>query len=358
MKITKTEEINLKRRLEVLKNEMKEANLIVQYLKRYLYHPIKNFIAKYYFLLLRRLTDIKVIGITGSAGKTTTKEMIASILKQVGPTVWSKANIDPVYNISSTILMCAPFTKYLVLEMGVEKLGEMDFYLWLAMPDIGVITNIYPTHTEFLKDEEGVLKEKSKLVLNLEKDGVAVLNRGDERLRNFAEKVKAKVVWFEGENDACAAVVGRLLGASVVDIKRGLENYERPKHRYEIIKHKSGAVIFDDSYNSNPEALLESLRKFNKLAGKNTKVAVIGDMLELGELAIPQHKRIGAKIKKYDFKKVFGVGKLTKYIASDNFDSWEKVIPYLNKYLKSKTYILIKGSRSVGLDRLVLELTS
>ena len=327
-------------------------------IKKYFYHPAKNILAKYYLVFLRKFMGLKVVGITGSAGKTTTKEMVASILKQNAPTVWSKYNIDPIYNISATILRCTPYTKFLVLEMGIEKLGEMDFYLWLAKPDVGVITNIFPTHTEFLKDEKGVLCEKGKLVLNLEKGDTAVLNKGDGRLRKLGEKVKAKVVWFDGDNEDCAIAVCKALGIKGKDIEIGLKNYEKPRHRYEIIKHASGAVIFDDSYNSNPEALLKTLTIFNKLAGVNTKIAVLGDMLELGDLAESQHKRVGKEIEKYSFARVFGVGKLVKYVTPEVFDSWEDVLPRLKEYLKPKTFILVKGSRSIGLDKLVLKLSS
>ena len=116
-------------------------------IKRYLYHPLKRRVAKYYLALLKKYGGLKVIGITGSAGKTTAKEMLASILKLQGKTVYSHANIDPVYNIPATILKCPPWAKYLVLEMGVEYPGEMDSYLNIAPPDIGVILNVYLTHT-------------------------------------------------------------------------------------------------------------------------------------------------------------------------------------------------------------------
>ncbi len=109
------------------------------YVLRWFIHPIKRKIAKYYLAFLKRFFGIKIIGITGSVGKTTTKEMVASTLKLQGPTVCSYANIDQIYNLPTTILRARPWTKYLVLEMGVEYPGEMDFYLWLAKPDIGVI---------------------------------------------------------------------------------------------------------------------------------------------------------------------------------------------------------------------------
>src|SRR3989304_4696340 len=178
--------------------------LMGTYIKRFFIHPIKRRLAKYYLITLKKIFGLKVIAITGSAGKTTTKEMIASILKQDGGTIASLANIDPIYNIPSTILRCTPFTKYLVLEMGIEYPGEMDFYLWLATPDMGVITNIYPTHTEFLGDVGGVYMEKSKLVRSLKKNDIAVLNSQDKYLTKLKNSLTGKIVWF-GDGTAVMA---------------------------------------------------------------------------------------------------------------------------------------------------------
>jgi UDP-N-acetylmuramoyl-tripeptide--D-alanyl-D-alanine ligase len=327
-------------------------------------HPIKRRIAKYYLFFLRKFTGIKVIGITGSAGKTTTKEMLASILKLKGNTVYTVANIDPVFNIPTTILKCNLGTKYLILEMGVEYPGEMDFYLWLAKPDIGVITNIFPTHTEFLGDIDGVLKEKSKLVKAFSKDDYAVLNKTDFRLKTLTSKIEAKIIWFDGENSDAARKVAEIFSVSEKDIEEGLKNYDRPKHRFEIIKHKSGAIIFDDSYNSNPEALLATLRKFDGLAGKNIKIAVLGDMKELGKIEEKEHRRVGKEIAKSNFNIVVGVGSAIKHLLDEvksgskdtetyHFQKAEDVLPKLKSMLKKDTYVLIKGSRSVGLDKVV-----
>lgn len=313
-------------------------------------HPFKRRLARWYLRILQRFTDIKVIGVTGSAGKSTTVQMVASILRQSAAMVATPPSIDPIFNVPNTILRSTPWTKYLILEMSVEYPGEMDYYLWLARPDIGVITNIFPTHTEFLGDIEGVFKEKSKLVKNTK---IAVLNKNDKYLRSLNHKLEAEIVWFSGENEAAARAVGKIFGVSGENIEEGLKNYEKPRHRYEIIKHKSGAVIFDDSYNSNPEALLFSLKKFNALAGRNTKIAVLGDMLELGTMADRQHKRIGEEIKKYNFRRVFGVGVKVKFITDDVFANINDLFPILKKYLKKDVYFFIKGSRSIGLDRLV-----
>lgn len=324
--------------------------------KKYIYHPIKNIIAKYYVLLLQKVFGLTVIGITGSAGKTTTKEILASILKLYGKTVYSFDNIDPVYNISTTILRCTPLTKYLILEMGVEYPNEMDFYLWLVRPQVGVITNIFPTHTLYFGNENGVLKEKSKLVKNTK---IAILNSDDKYLSNLKFALRAKTYWFKNGENAIetnkniTTKVSEILGISDDLIKKGLNNYESPKHRLQIIKHKSGAIIVDDSYNSNPEAVISTLKYFNKIAGRNKKVGVIGDMLELGKIEVQEHKRIGLEIKKYKFEKVIGVGKLVRFVTDDCYDNYLDVLPVIKKYLKNNTYILIKGSRSIALDKLV-----
>lgn len=336
-------------------------------------HPVKRQIAKAYLILLKKFFSLKVIGITGSAGKTTTKEMIASILKTVGNTVWTKANIDPIYNIPSTILRCTPFTKYLVLEMGIEFPGEMDFYLWLAKPDVGVILNIFPTHTEFLGDIEGVLKEKSKLVLSLGKSGFAVLNSKDKNLQKLANKLKAKVFWFKSDEDPlrqnanAARKVAEILKIKEENVIKGLKTYSKLEHRFEIKKTKSGAVIFDDSYNSNPKALLAILKKFNKLAGRGKKIAVLGDMLELGKIEEAQHRRVGKEIAKCDFEILIGVGSAVKFLVSEVnkyskktktyiFSTPEEASILLKKLLNKNTFILIKGSRSIGLEKIVYNL--
>lgn len=319
-------------------------------------HPIKRRVAKCYVFFLQKFCGLTVIGITGSAGKTTTKEMIAGILKLDGKTVYSFDNIDPVFNIPSTILKCTPFTKYLVLEMGIEYPNEMNFYLWLVKPNIGVITNIFPTHTLYLDDIEGVFKEKSKLVKNTK---IAVLNENDKYLQKLKFTLKAKEFWFKSaeisiESNANAArKVAEVLGISGNLTEKGLVNYENPKHRLELIKHKSGAFILDDTYNSNPEAFISTLKYFNNIAGKNSKVVVLGDMLELGDIEEREHKRVAIEIKKHNYEKVIGVGHLVRFITPNVYKTALEVLPEIKKYLKPDTYILFKGSRSIGLDKLV-----
>ena len=377
-----------------------------EYLYKLLIHPIKRRVAKCYLVLLRKVFGIKVVGITGSAGKSTTKEMAASILGESGKTVASYANIDPVFNIPSTILKCSPQTRFLVLEMGVEYPGEMDFYLWLAKPDIGLITNIHPAHTEFFKNIQGIGQEKGKLVRVLNSKGYAVLNKENKNLRELSREVKAKIVWYgkggeiEAEDTSYAGGSGSIftlvidknklvvqlpivgeqfvnnaLGASDIalslgikpqDIKKGLEKFKPLEHRMATQVLKGGALLLDDSYNNNPEAAKEALKTLKRVAGQRKMIVVFGDMLELGNLSSSAHKELGKTISAMGVERLIGVGKASKDLITtaktdlgDNA-TWvanaDHVLAVLKPLLKRDTVVLIKGSRGVGLDRLVAKL--
>lgn len=378
------------------------------YLYRWIVHPVKRRVAKYYLRLLKKAYKLKVIAVTGSTGKTTTKEMIASILKRQGKTVWSEANIDPVFNIPTTILKCLPSTRFLVLEMGVEFPGEMDFYLWLAEPDVAVITNIYPTHTLYFKNEDGVFEEKSKLIKFLSDKGTAVLSAENSYLKKLDKKIKSKVVWFGDtsgttakdirlkdskstrfilqtnkgklfvripilgkqfvQNALAATAVGQVLGASLSQIKKGLQNFLVPEHRMRAIKLKSGALVLDDSYNNNPQAAKEALKTLNELDGFRRKIVVFGDMLELGSLEKSAHMELGKLIGKMDVSFLIGVGKASNFLVKEAHktlgtnkavlvNSVQEAIPLVKPLLLPKTVVLVKGSRSIGLDKLVSELS-
>lgn len=378
------------------------------YIRKWLIHPIKRRLAKYYLIFLKKFFGIKVIAITGSAGKTTTKEMLFAILRQKDKTVASFKNIDPVYNIPMTILKCTPATKFLILEFGVEYPGEMEFYLWLAQPDIGVITNIYPTHTQFFKDTNGVAEEKANLLKSLPKDGFAILNNENKYTRSFAKKTKAKVIRFgEGgqvraENtvldkslktnftlvikkdkidvqlsfpgrqfvyNALAAVsTAHVLGVSREKIKKGLESHDKPEHRMDLVRLHSGALLLDDSYNNNPEAAKESLRTFKEIAGNKETIVVFGDMLELGNFEKEYHRELGEFISSLDIRFLIGVGELSRVLTDSaskkmakNRIFWVKNEARVDKILKPLlnvgSAVLIKGSRSIGLDKLVSRLS-
>jgi UDP-N-acetylmuramoyl-tripeptide--D-alanyl-D-alanine ligase len=379
-------------------------NILRVYFRKWIIHPIKRRTAKYYLFILQRLFGLKVVAITGSAGKTTTKEMLASIFGGVGTTIYSYKNIDPVYNIPTTVFKCRPWTKFLVLEFGVEYPGEMEFYLWLAKPRVGVITNIYPTHTLFFKDEFGVAKEKTVLVKSLDKSSFAVLNKDSKHLVKSSKQVKAKRIWFGKkadvssgkllitksfktkfnlsvnsktvsielptigkqfvENSLAAAAAAHVYGVSLDKIKKGLEKYQSPEHRMKVLRHKTGAILLDDSYNNNPQAAKAGIEVFTSVFKGKKKVIVFGDMLELGKLEEKYHRDIGSKLAALNVEAVIGVGKLAQFtidqIKKENSktkcftvlksgDVYSLLPPFLN----GEFAIFIKGSRSIGLDKTV-----
>jgi UDP-N-acetylmuramoyl-tripeptide--D-alanyl-D-alanine ligase len=378
------------------------------YLRKWVAHPIKRRVAKYYLIFLRKFFGLEVIGITGSAGKTTTKEMVASILNQKGKTIATYKNIDSVYNIPSTILSLSPSVRYLVLEMGVEFPGEMDFYLWLAKPDIGVLTNIYPTHTQFLRDINGVAREKLKLIRALPKNKHAVLNIESGLVRKLTKGVVAKKVWYGNggivmaedplinqdmkteytlkilqskisiqlsllgqqfvSNSLAAASVGYLCGVSLPLIKTGLENFKQGEHRMQVIRHPFGAIILDDSYNNNPEAARAALKTLASISKGKKMVVIFGDMLELGRFEKRYHRQMGKFIASLDVNFLLCVGKLSKIVVNEAskempaeklawVENAQDAYSLIRPMLKKRNVILVKGSRSIGLDKLVKRLS-
>jgi UDP-N-acetylmuramoyl-tripeptide--D-alanyl-D-alanine ligase len=371
-------------------------------------HPIKRRLARVYLRFLQKYTDIKVIGITGSTGKTTTTEILASILSTDGKTVWSQEGVDPVYNIPNTILRSPWGTKYLILEMSVEYFNEMDYYLWLAKPDVGIVTNIATTHTEFLKNVEGVAAEKSKLIKSLSKGGLAVLNAEDSIAKSFAKFTNAEVCFYGkgsniraeeinlnrdlstsfvllsgsdknavqinayGEqfvaNAVAASAAAFSLGLNLENISDGIGKFKLPKHRLNIIESREFGIIFDDSYNSNPKAASESLDTFIKLASSKVKIAVIGDMLELGKFEESSHRELGKKVGNLGFDYVVGVGRAARFVVEEAAKTLRKekcfltsdeseAAPIVKKLLNGKTALFVKGSRSIHLDKLIDLLT-
>lgn len=377
--------------------------------KKLIAHPVKRRVAKYYLFILKSLFGIRVIGITGSVGKTTTKEMIASVLSQKGKTLATFANIDPVYNIPTTILRATPQTRFLVLEMGVEYPEEMDFYLWLAQPDIGILTNIYWTHTEFLGDIEGVAKEKGKLIQVIPKNGWAILNADDERVRNLREKATGRVLWFGTSSQAqiratnvkitpdlktefrlvlgskstkiilpllgrhwvysalAAAAAGYAQNIPTDLIKAGLDNFKPAPHRMFPIKTKSGALLLDDTYNSNPlgaKAAIDTLVEVGR--GKKT-IAVLGDMLELGNYTKEGHREVGQYAAKRGVDLLLSVGEFAKYLAQGAQKGGmkenqiiitltrEQAKKILKNLVSPNSVLLLKASRKLEFEKLVVE---
>jgi len=373
----------------------------------YFIHPIKKRIAKYYCLILKKYFGLKIIAITGSSGKSTTKEMLASILKLEDNTIYSYANIDPIYNIPSTILKCNFNTKYLILEFGVEYPDEMDYYLWMAKPDMGIITSINPTHTQFFKNTEGVYKEKIKLADYLvEQDKIVILNKENSYLEKYGTTHKDKVVFYgkgsfidafnvktkdlktsyslkliDKEIGINLRVLGEInvknslaviaasieLGIDFEKILKGLKEYKPLEHRLSLLKINN-ALIIDDTYNNNPVAAKEAIKLFTELADGKNMAVVFGDMLELGNLSKKYHQEIGEILSELPLKRIVCVGQESKVIYEivkkkfgSNNSFWVpkegEVDKYISDLLNKEFIILCKASRSIGLDNLIIRLS-
>lgn len=371
------------------------------------YHVARAHLAKFWASLFSK---VDIIGITGSVGKTTTKEALIQVLGERFKVLGTVGNLDPVFNIPQTLLKIRPVTKKVVLEMGIEYPGEMDFYLDLAKPKIGVITRVYWTHTEFLGDLDGVIAEKGKLLQSLPKDGNAILNFDDEYVREkMAPKTQSKIFWFGsyrnvnlrisdflhqgkdgsifklkhkdqevkinwkliGEHQttaaAAAASVGILSGMRLLEIKKGLEKLESQPHRMNLIKGPKGSLILDDTYNSSPTAVVMALETLRSLAHKGRAIAVLGNMLELGKYEETGHRNVGQKAAEENIDFLITLGEKAKIIANEakirgvknilESKNITHIVSELKKTVKKDDIILVKASRHAHFERVVAGLT-
>lgn len=375
---------------------------------RRFYHYCQRLLAKYYFKLYPK---IEVIGITGSVGKTTTKEMMVTILREKFKVLATKGNIDPIYNIPLTIFRLKPGIQKMVVELSVDHFGDMDKYFWMIKPKVGVFTPIYWTHTEFLGNISGVIKEKGKLAEILSKDGVLILNKEDKNSEAIAKKTKTKIIYYglsrncdlyaedlkldslEGveftmvdkltkektavkltllgkQNVFCAlaaASVGKIYGLTLDQIKKGLEKIKPLPQRMNLISLGNHNFLIDDSYNSSPLAVKMALETLKTLKIKGKRIAVLGEMKELGDYSIIGHKEIGKSLVDNNFEVLISFGELTKYTAKEakklsqkinvyQAQTIEEIVKILKKILDKNDIVLLKGSRFSHMERIYLGL--
>lgn len=361
-------------------------------------------------LYYRKKYNMQVIGVTGSNGKTTTKDMLASIMSKKGRVTATKGNLNNLIGLPMTLFDITSETKYCVLEMGTNHSGEIRALAGMCVPEIGVITNIENAHMEFFHNLKNVLKEKMELVKKLPLDGTAVLNTDNEYLKKAAKKIKCEIITFgmnrgamvraekiviDANNNRCGfilnnrgrknkimmgsyakhniynalaacAAAGRL-GCSLEMMADSLKAFRFPKMRLSVIV-KKGVRIINDAYNANPSstqaAIIETGESFPGLR----KVAVLADMLELGNESEFFHRQTGKAVFKNDFKVLVTVGREAKYIAAGamdegmagknivNCESVTEAAKELKNILKANDVVLIKGSRSMRMEKIVEEL--
>ncbi|MDD4179854.1 MAG: UDP-N-acetylmuramoyl-tripeptide--D-alanyl-D-alanine ligase [Candidatus Margulisbacteria bacterium] len=323
---------------------------------------------------------IPVIGVTGSVGKTTTKDMIASVLSQALPTLKNEENYNNEVGVPLTLLKLTKKHKAVVIEMAMQGLGEIELLAKIVRPTIAVVTNIGESHLEFLKTTKNIAKAKSEIFQYLRKGDYAVINQDDEYFEHLNSKVKSqksKIMTFgiiekaditpkelkgielpiPGEhniyNALAAVAVAKILKLKKEQIKRGLEKFKPSSKRMEVINRKDRVKIINDTYNASPQSMRAALRLMEAIGCDNCrKIAVLGDMLELGKTAKAAHQKIVRLAKELKVDKVFAFGQLwPKNITAEK--SKKVLIKKLKKFIRPRDIILVKGSRGMRMEEVV-----
>lgn len=332
----------------------------------------------------RKQLAIPIISLTGSNGKTTTKELINAVLSKKYETSATAGNLNNHIGVPLTLLSMTPKTEIGIVEMGANHLKEIEFLCSIAAPNYGVITNFGKAHLEGFGSLEGVIKGKSELYdfLRLTK-GTVFLNTDDKLQVKQASGINA--VEFNGDtikfvaaspfvivqfkntviesqligkynynNIAVAVTVGNYFKISEIDIKKAIENYVPVNNRSQIIQKGTNKIILD-AYNANPSSMQAALENFAQLKDTD-KIVFLGDMFELGKDSKMEHQKIADMAASCNFSKVFLIGKAFSAISaknayvSDSFESFKNSTNYSN--INNAT-ILIKGSRGMALERLL-----
>jgi len=359
--------------------------------------------------LVRNSLKAKVVAVTGSYGKTTTKDMLNSVLFNYS-TIISLGNNNNELGLPLTVCRSDETTEILVTEMGMRGLGQIDFLCRIARPDFGIITNIGTVHSELLGSQENIAKAKCELLKYIPTDGIAVLNWQDKvYLEPYLADCQGEIIWYncaEFNQGACAInkstnisqsqfdfvwgnyhfpvklnVIGEhnitnsmavivtalKLGVSIQDIQIGLSNISISGMRLKAEKAACGAEIINDCYNANPEAMQGALQVLS-MYGDKKKIAVLGDMYELGQYSINGHKKTGEQAYLLGTDVLIAVGQLAKDIAKGAASAgmeekniyWcadnKEAVAVLQKILDKNCVVLVKASRGMQMEEIVYEI--
>nr|WP_275695662.1 UDP-N-acetylmuramoyl-tripeptide--D-alanyl-D-alanine ligase [Fredinandcohnia sp. SECRCQ15] len=348
--------------------------------------------------------SIKVVGITGSNGKTTTKDMVTAVLSTVFRVHKTEGNLNNHIGLPLTILRLNEDTEVAVLEMGMSAFGEIEFLTKLARPDIAIITNIGESHMQDLGSRDGIAKAKLEIVDGLAQSGILIYD-GDEPLlldkvkklnissltfgstgkndlfptdvklesngtyfsinKNNGEEFYIPVLGKHNVNNATAAIaVGLHFNLSWNEIKAGLKNSKITNMRLELIEGKNGLKLINDAYNASPTSMKAAISLIQDLKGFNRKIVILADMLELGENEIKYHEEMGHLLDPTKIDYVFTFGKLGEYISKRAVERFptgrvkaylnkEELIAELGKVVNKDDVVLLKGSRGMKLEEVV-----
>ncbi len=351
----------------------------------------------------RQKLGLRVVAVTGSVGKTTTKEVVAGVLGQRFSVAKSEGNMNTEIGLPLTMLRATPRNEAMVVEMGMYALGEIRTLARLASPNVGIVTNVGPTHLERLGSIDRIADAKAELVEELAEDGHAILNYDDERVRAMSSRTRARTTFYGLDPRAdfwadevqshglrgiefdlhheqrhlhvrmlllglhsvhaalAAAAAGHSLGMSLEEIAAGLHEVS-PSLRLIVAEGLNGSTIIDDSYNANPASTMAALNLLAELDGR--KVAVLGDMRELGSYTEEGHRLIGRRAA--DVASVLvAVGTLGAIVGQEALSSGksnsevvfagtnQEAVEMLKAILRPGDCVLIKGSRGMAMEEIV-----
>ena len=344
---------------------------------------------------------LPVVQITGSAGKTTTKEMVAAVLSRRYDTLKTQANFNNDIGTPLTLLGLAPQHQAAVIETGMNHFGEIRYLGEMVRPDIAVITNVGDAHIENLGNtRQGILRAKCEIFQHLSPDGIAVLNGDDPLLNTVAlpqtilrcgrgEHCNVRVTDVDDrgiEGIACtvttarasyrltaaspgsfmiypmamAAAIGEALGLTGEEIAAGVAAYVPTGSRMHLIRLPEGRLLIDDCYNANPQAMEEAL-KLLAVTPARRRAAVLGDMGELGELTVSAHRAIGVLTGELHLDSVIAIGEKARDIASAApnarwYASVDDAMPVIRAAFTEGTAVLVKASHAMHFENIVKEL--
>jgi len=357
----------------------------------------------------RRRYEIPVIAVTGSNGKTTTKDMLAAVLSSRFNVLKTEANFNNEIGLPLTLLKLEPGHEAAVVEMGMRARGEIRELAEIALPTVAVVTNVGETHVETLGSIDNIAAAKAELVESIAHDDLVVLNADDPRVRAMQTKTKGRVVLYGLHSDACvraenitattdmngawitqfrcisprgsfpvtlhavgvhnvynalaAITVGWELGLKSSEIQEGISRFVPGAMRLEI-KQCGGYTVINDVYNASPLSMAAAISALAAI-GSGRKIAVLGDMLELGDAAVAAHRQIGRQAAAQGVDMVLTVGELAGHIkaaASEHgvaisraFQNHQEAIGALRSLLQPGDCVLVKGSRGMKME-MVLEL--
>ena len=359
----------------------------------------------------RRRYQTPVVALTGSNGKTTTKEMISACLETTFPILKTKGNLNNLIGLPLTLLNLTEKERVVILEMGMNVPGEIRRLTEIAEPDVGLITNIQKVHLEGMGSLERLKEEKGELFRRMKKNGMIIVNRDDPRVIDLANEFSGKRITFAIENPAdvmakevrlrpaegtsftlriegeeveitlplfgrhfvlnalSAIAIASLFGIEVTKAKEVLEAFQPFSMRMEIVHLEGGTTLINDAYNANPRSMELALETLAEVKGRGRAIAVLGDMLELGSFTEEAHQYLGQKVKALSIDLLLTLGEEAPVVAESAIrhglpperakvvESHREVISILKQIMREGDWVLVKGSRRMAMEKIVEGLT-